>query len=115
MTKKTATRARVGVQDPCTDPCCTESSVSITDMRKYDRNLIVHQDVPFAYNIPSDVWNSILLFVLYTFQGIPMGIGAAVPFLLLGKITYTEQGLFSLSSWPFRLVFMRMDGSVLLW
>ncbi|PFH34925.1 putative Acetyl-coenzyme A transporter [Besnoitia besnoiti] len=44
-----------------------------------------------------------LLFLLYTLQGIPMGLSGSVPFLLSGKISYKQQSLLSLVSLPFSL------------
>eukprot|EP00920_Eleutheroschizon_duboscqi_P020416 GHVT01048406.1.p1 GENE.GHVT01048406.1~~GHVT01048406.1.p1 ORF type:complete len:656 (+),score=171.91 GHVT01048406.1:639-2606(+) len=50
-----------------------------------------------------DRWNIALLLLLYTVQGIPMGLSGSVPFLLQGKITYKDQSLYSLVSLPFSL------------
>jgi len=44
-----------------------------------------------------------LLLVLYTLQGVPMGLSGAVPLLLAGKTSYKAQSLFSLASLPFSL------------
>ena len=45
-----------------------------------------------------------LLLVLYTLQGVPMGLSASVGFILQERgATYAEQGIFSLASWPFSL------------
>eukprot|EP00240_Pyramimonas_obovata_P001766 CAMPEP_0118931294 /NCGR_PEP_ID=MMETSP1169-20130426/7681_1 /TAXON_ID=36882 /ORGANISM="Pyramimonas obovata, Strain CCMP722" /LENGTH=519 /DNA_ID=CAMNT_0006873775 /DNA_START=81 /DNA_END=1637 /DNA_ORIENTATION=- len=45
-----------------------------------------------------------LLLLLYTLQGVPMGISASVSFILQEKgVSYAEQGTFSLASWPFSL------------
>lgn len=45
-----------------------------------------------------------LLLLLYTLQGVPMGISASVSFILQEKgASYAEQGTFSLASWPFSL------------
>ena len=44
-----------------------------------------------------------LLMLLYTLQGIPMGLSGAVPLLISGKVTDTEQAAFSVVSWPFSL------------
>ncbi|XP_075541411.1 acetyl-coenzyme A transporter 1-like isoform X1 [Dermacentor variabilis] len=48
-------------------------------------------------------WRSIaLLLFLYLLQGIPLGLGSAVPLLLQNRrISYKEQALFSLVTWPF--------------
>eukprot|EP01029_Cantina_marsupialis_P010716 TRINITY_DN243660_c0_g1_i1.p1 TRINITY_DN243660_c0_g1~~TRINITY_DN243660_c0_g1_i1.p1 ORF type:complete len:527 (+),score=69.97 TRINITY_DN243660_c0_g1_i1:102-1682(+) len=50
-------------------------------------------------------WVSLLiLVVLYTLQGIPMGLAQSVPLLLADKnIPISQQSIFSLTSWPFAL------------
>jgi len=50
-------------------------------------------------------WANIgLLLLLYTLQGVPMGLASSIPLLLQEKgATYGQQGLFSLVSWPFSL------------
>lgn len=48
-----------------------------------------------------DVGSIALLLVLYTLQGIPMGLSASVPFLLQERVSYKQQALFSLVSLPF--------------
>lgn len=48
-------------------------------------------------------WRSVaLLLFLYVLQGIPLGLGSAVPLLLQNRrVSYKEQALFSFVSWPF--------------
>ena len=48
-----------------------------------------------------DLGSIALLLVLYTLQGIPMGLSASVPFLLQDRVSYKQQALFSLVSLPF--------------
>jgi MFS transporter, PAT family, solute carrier family 33 (acetyl-CoA transportor), member 1 len=49
-------------------------------------------------------WGSmLLLLLLYTLQGIPMGLSASIPFILQEKVGYADQATFSLVSWPFSL------------
>jgi len=51
-----------------------------------------------------DFWGVVLLLVLYTLQGIPMGLGGSIPFLLQQRnVGYSEQAVFNLVSWPFSL------------
>eukprot|EP01050_Picozoa_sp_SAG11_P005112 SAG11_NODE_346_length_10432_cov_4.883770_12_plen_157_part_00 len=53
----------------------------------------------------SDFLNICLLLVLYTLQGVPMGLSGAIPFMLQDKaVSYADQSMFSLVSWPFRSV-----------
>ncbi|KAI0978266.1 hypothetical protein GJ496_011516 [Pomphorhynchus laevis] len=42
-----------------------------------------------------------LLLLLYCLQGIPLGLVAAIPFLLQVKSGFTGQAMFSLATWPF--------------
>lgn len=72
----------------------------------------------------SDVLNYVLLIVLYTLQGIPMGLSASIPFLIQQKVqgvlaaanhethhhhtsasstAYNANAIFALCSWPFSL------------
>ena len=55
-------------------------------------------------SLRGDYGNIALLLVLYTLQGVPMGLAAAIPLLLHERgASYAEQALFSLVSWPFSL------------
>eukprot|EP00501_MAST-03F_sp_TOSAG23-6_P001407 GSMAST32.ASY1.ANO1.1463.1 assembled CDS len=55
-------------------------------------------------DLRGDYGNVALLFLLYTLQGIPMGLAGSVPFLLQEQgSSFTDQSLFSLVSWPFSL------------
>jgi PAT family acetyl-CoA transporter-like MFS transporter 1 len=54
--------------------------------------------------LDGDYGNLLLLLLLYTLQGIPMGLSGAIPYILQDKnSSYTEQAVFSLVSWPFSL------------
>ena len=45
-----------------------------------------------------------VLMLLYTLQGVPMGLSASVGFALQERgASYADQGAFSLASWPFSL------------
>lgn len=48
-------------------------------------------------------WRSILLLLfLYVLQGIPLGLGSAVPLMLQNRhVSYKDQALFSFVTWPF--------------
>ncbi|KAI8354678.1 acetyl-coenzyme A transporter 1-domain-containing protein [Blakeslea trispora] len=51
-----------------------------------------------------DYGNFALLVILYLLQGIPVGLSfGSIPFLLKAKLSYSQIGLFSLSSWPYSL------------
>lgn len=55
-------------------------------------------------NLRGDYGSVALLLLLYTLQGVPMGLSASVSFILQEKgASYAEQGVFSLASWPFSL------------
>jgi len=67
----------------------------------------------------NDRFNYALLLLLYTLQGIPMGLSASIPFLIqqkiknsyvsqegeesIARLTYNAQAIFALCSWPFSL------------
>ena len=52
--------------------------------------------------ISKDKWSIALLLLLYTLQGIPLGLAASIPMVLQAKkVGYRQQALFSLVSWPF--------------
>lgn len=54
--------------------------------------------------LAGEYWNIALLLVLYTLQGIPMGLGRVVPMILKERgATFSELGYFSLQSWPMSL------------
>lgn len=51
-----------------------------------------------------DYLNFVVLIVLYTLQGVPVGLAfGLVPFILKSKLTYSQVGVFSLASYPYSL------------
>ncbi|XP_050521728.1 acetyl-coenzyme A transporter 1-like isoform X2 [Daktulosphaira vitifoliae] len=55
-------------------------------------------------SIVGDRCNITILMFLYTLQGVPLGLSAAIPIMMQKKhITYKEQAEFSFSTWPFSL------------
>lgn len=56
-------------------------------------------------NLKGDWLNFFLLMLLYTMQGMPLGIASAMPIILQSNkdVSYKDQALFSLVSWPFSL------------
>lgn len=55
-------------------------------------------------NPKKDLNKIFLLIYLYFLQGIPLGLAATMPFLLSARgISYSDQGTFSFSIWPFSL------------
>lgn len=57
-----------------------------------------------ASDLTGEFWNIALLLVLYTLQGIPMGISAVFPMILKERgVSFSDVGKFSLTSWPFSL------------
>lgn len=57
----------------------------------------------------SDTCNYALLLLLYTIQGVPLGLSASIPFLIQqrlaasGAASYNSQAIFSFATWPFSL------------
>lgn len=60
---------------------------------------------PTTAKLPrKDLLNFIVLIVLYTLQGVPVGLAfGLVPFILKGKVLYSQVGIFSLASYPYSL------------
>ncbi|KAL4142293.1 hypothetical protein QTP88_004779 [Uroleucon formosanum] len=56
-------------------------------------------------NLKGDWINFFLLLLLYTMQGLPLGIASSISVLLQSKknVTYKDQALYSISKWPFSL------------
>eukprot|EP00118_Oscarella_pearsei_P021527 m.242197 g.242197 ORF g.242197 m.242197 type:complete len:518 (+) comp40215_c1_seq12:83-1636(+) len=54
--------------------------------------------------LQGDLWNILILLFLYILQGIPIGLAASVPMILQArKVSYTDQALFSMATWPFSM------------
>ncbi|XP_054286614.1 acetyl-coenzyme A transporter 1-like isoform X1 [Macrosteles quadrilineatus] len=59
---------------------------------------------PGANPLHGDRGNIALLLFLYTLQGVPLGLAAAMPMLLQNKgVDYKNQAMFSLVTWPFSI------------
>ncbi|GEQ70380.1 hypothetical protein JCM33374_g4057 [Metschnikowia sp. JCM 33374] len=53
---------------------------------------------------PKDYLNFVVLIVLYTLQGVPVGLAfGSVPFILKSKLSYSQVGIFSLAAYPYSL------------
>ena len=62
------------------------------------------EDSPKNLDLTGDRLNICLLLLLYTLQGVPMGLSSTVAFSLTEKgASFADQGVFSLASWPFSL------------
>ncbi|KAK3272364.1 hypothetical protein CYMTET_19340, partial [Cymbomonas tetramitiformis] len=59
----------------------------------------------FGMELEAGELNSLLLLMLlYTLQGVPMGLSSSISFILQEKgASFADQGTFSLASWPFSL------------
>lgn len=65
---------------------------------------LLSQFKQFQRSIQGDGQSIALLFLLYTLQGVPMGLASSIPLLLQERgSSYTDQSIFSLVSWPFSL------------
>jgi len=63
-----------------------------------------HEMLLSAEERRSDKGNIALLFLLYLLQGIPLGLTAAVPMILINRgASYKQQAEFSFVYWPFSL------------
>lgn len=63
-------------------------------------------------DITGDVGNIAILFFLYLLQGIPLGVGQAIPMLLQNRgASYKQQAEFSFAYWPFSSEFIIFSSS----
>lgn len=61
-----------------------------------------HDDKDHSGSVRDEGRSIALLLFLYVLQGIPLGLGSAVPLLLQNRhVSYKEQALFSFVTWPF--------------
>ncbi|VEV55317.1 acetyl-CoA transporter, putative [Plasmodium vinckei vinckei] len=51
----------------------------------------------------TDFYNVIFLLLLYTIQGVPIGVSSVVPLIIQDKVSYSQLSMLSLSSIPFSL------------
>ncbi|CAH1724646.1 unnamed protein product [Aphis gossypii] len=72
---------------------------------KPEINKLTDESVLIKPNLKGDWLNFFMLLLLYTMQGLPLGLSSAIPILLQSKkeISYQDQALFSLVIWPFSL------------
>ena len=55
-------------------------------------------------NLGGDKLHVLLLFFLYFLQGIPIGLDLAIPLILSRRnVPYSEQAVFSISTYPFSM------------
>ena len=87
---------------------CFRANMSRTSSKMEDPIASTEMNNPTMKRVPhGDFGNIALLVLLYVLQGVPMGISASVSFILQEKgATLSEQGIFSLASWPFSFKFL---------
>lgn len=84
-----------GIQD---ETCTDENSFHIESTHE------IHKNVPVTDKLKNDKINILILLFLYVLQGIPLGLGGSIPMILQSRnISYKDQAIFSLVSWPFSL------------
>jgi len=55
-------------------------------------------------NLKKDLWDFILLVILYFLQGIPLGLAlGSLPFLLKSKMTYSDMAIFAITNYPYSM------------
>ena len=75
-----------------------KESVSLTGEKKEPELIETKKSVK------NDIWNILFLMFLYFLQGIPTGLYFSISFILSDrKATYSDQGTFTLSAWPYTL------------
>lgn len=67
--------------------------------QKYDVKSI-NKEQSYKKDLP----NILFLILLYMLQGVPIGLSQSLPYILSFRhVSYTDQGTFSLSSWPYSM------------
>jgi len=62
------------------------------------------EPVEVESNLKGEYGSIFILLVLYTLQGLPMGLSAVLPMILKERgVSFSDVGTFSLNSWPFSL------------
>ena len=82
----------------------TQSAVSHLEMNNYEsvKSDEKSEKEEKKLNLKGDYGNVAILLLLYGLQGIPQGIGLAMPILLQNKgVSYTDQAKFSFSFFPY--------------
>lgn len=68
------------------------------DRQNGDHHVELHE----KSDLSGDYGNIAILFFLYLLQGIPLGVGQAIPMLLQNRgASYKQQAEFSFAYWPF--------------
>lgn len=72
-----------------------KETTSILDAVESDNGELVHPPDIVESDWTQDLSSIILLLVLYTLQGIPMGLSGSIPFLLLEKVRCLRTRLYA--------------------
>jgi hypothetical protein len=69
-----------------------------------ENNATNNKNTGVRQGIRKDLFNIIFLTFLYLLQCVPLGLSGSLPYILSSrKISYSDQGTFSLAFWPFSL------------
>ena len=69
-----------------------------------DFNVVSESKNENKASLRKDIFNIIFLMFLYLLQSIPLGLSGSLPYILTTrKVSYADQGTFSLAFWPFSL------------
>ncbi|XP_053204545.1 acetyl-coenzyme A transporter 1-like [Panonychus citri] len=80
--------------------------------RKFDSQKLIYSEegdsdsklMNFNSPLTGDYGSIFILLVLYILQGIPLGLSGSIPLILQNyKVSYSQQAVFSLCTWPFSL------------
>ena len=117
LTKRNAIKQRAHIMSSSAQPLARRQSQRLllssekkAKTKKYDANTTNgRKQTPSKpkrekLDLTGDRLNICLLLLLYTLQGVPMGLSSTVAFSLTEKgASFGDQGVFSLASWPFSL------------
>jgi len=81
-----------------------ENVVTPTEESKSNHNVASEEKRSILKDLEGDKFHVCVLFFLYILQGIPLGLGSAVPLVLINRnVPYKEQAKFSFSGYPFSM------------
>ena len=81
-----------------------ENVVTPTEESKSNDSVASEEKRSILKDLEGDKFHVCVLFFLYILQGIPLGLGSAVPLVLINRnVPYKEQAKFSFSGYPFSM------------
>jgi PAT family acetyl-CoA transporter-like MFS transporter 1 len=89
-----------------TSPVSDYNQIKADDVNQKTTDAVspAHQQLGVKQGIRKDLFNIVFLAFLYLLQCVPLGLSGSLPYILSSrKVSYSDQGTFSLAFWPFSL------------